>query len=689
MTEYHYSNHLAHEKSPYLLQHAHDPVEWYPWGEKAFEEARNQTKPIFLSIGYATCHWCHMMRKESFSSPGISDLMNRYFINIKVDREELPEIDALYMEFAQTLTIGSIGWPLNIILSPDLKPFFAMTYVPPESRMGILGLEQMLDHINEIWLNEIKDASDNHTDKIIEALENDAYIKSEELPDDLNILNTIEIIFKLADPLYGGINTIPKFPVPTQIQLMLRDGYLANESRALFYAKRTLDMMQRGGIHDHLGGGFSRYAVDEKWITPHFEKMLYDNALIAQSYLEAWHLTQNILYRDVAIETLEYLLRDMEHHDGGFYSAEDADTEEREGLFYTWTPEEVFHVLGYEEGHLFCDYYDITEAGNFHGRSILHPVSSLEDFAEMRGIQPIELNLTLEAQRRLLWESRQQRTLPLQDRKIISGWNGLAITALAEASRLTQNNTYLEAAQRAALFVKRNLWHDSKLMRRWCDGEVKHSAILEDYAFMIQGLLTLFETSGESQWLTWALEMTAVIERNFRSENGAFFTTDDEEKWLLVRRCEFADSSLPSANGIHCENLIRLYQITKDSHYITQAEEIFLASKNYLDEFSPNYSSLLVALQRYLNSNTSEIVIALNDKEEYKNQIQWALAENYIPHNIVIWRPKDDDDLFAVAPYLEGYAPIDGKTTAYICQDKTCKQPCNTLTEIIKAIKTL
>ena len=485
-----YTNRLIKEKSPYLLQHSHNPVDWYPWGSEAFQAARDQDKPIFLSIGYATCHWCHVMEKESFENPEIAERMNRAFINIKVDREELPEVDSLYMEFSQTLMAGAAGWPLNVILTPELYPFFAATYLPPNASHGLTGLIDLVDKIEELWgEEENRERVLEQSERIVEVFEENVQLMGEVIPPKEQAENTAEMLFKMADPAYGGIRGVPKFPIGYQWNFLLNYATMSGDGRSLFLAEKSLDMMQRGGIYDHLGGGFSRYSVDEHWLVPHFEKMLYDNALLAYSYLEAWQMTQRKFYKVICEEVLNYVLHDMTHPEGGFYSAEYADSEGIEGLFYTWTKDEVCNLLGNEEAKLFCRFYQITSAGNFDGRNILHTPKRLEEFAVEVGADLQELEGTFGLQRQILWKARERRERPFKDDKILSGWNGLMIFSMAEAGAAFDENRYSSAAVRAAQFIKKNLWKDGHLLRRWRDGEGMHPAVLDDYAFLIHSFL--------------------------------------------------------------------------------------------------------------------------------------------------------------------------------------------------------
>ncbi len=524
-----YTNRLIHQKSPYLLQHAHNPVDWYPWGEEAFQAAKEQDKPIFLSIGYATCHWCHVMERESFENIEVARLMNRTFINIKVDREELPDVDGLYMEFAQSMMVGAAGWPLNLILTPDLKPFFSTTYLPAYSNHGMMGLTDLIKRIEELWNSEEKEKIIAQAEKIVEIFADNVHTLGDGLPDKEYVNITADLIYKMADSIYGGIKGAPKFPIGYQYSFMLRQFATTKDARALYLVEKTLIMMHRGGIYDHLGGGFSRYSVDEKWMVPHFEKMLYDNAILAQTYLEAWQLTKKPQYRQICEEILKYILRDMTHPEGGFYSAEDADSEGHEGLFYTWTFDEIEQLFG-KEAELFCRFYDVTREGNFEGRNILHTPLSIEEFAAGEHLNEDKLIQQFAEQRKKLWQIREKRVHPFKDDKVLSSWNGLMIYSLAKAARAFEQEHYLQAAVKAARFIRDQLWQNQKLLRRWRDGQAMFMGGLDEYAFMIRGLLALFEANAGAEWLQWAVELTDLLAENYKKEGGAFYQTDGTTK---------------------------------------------------------------------------------------------------------------------------------------------------------------
>lgn len=680
-----YSNRLIYQKSPYLLQHAHNPVDWYPWGEEAFQASREGDKPIFLSIGYATCHWCHVMEQESFENIEIAQKMNEAFINIKIDREELPDVDSLYMEFAQGMMSGVAGWPLNLILTPELEPFFASTYLPPYSSHGIMGLSDLIKQIRGLWMGEERNKILAQAEQIVDLFADNIRVRGDVIPDEPVISQTAELLFKMADPIYGGIKGAPKFPVGYQSCFLMRFFTSSKDSRALFIVELTLDMMHRGGIYDHLGGGFSRYSVDEQWLVPHFEKMLYDNAILAQAYLEAWQLTKKPIYRKICEEILQYILRDMTHSEGGFYSAEDSDSEGHEGLFYTWNYDEIKNILSGEH-ELFCEYYDITPQGNFEGRNILNTKLSLIEFASRKNLDEQQLESTFEIQREKLWKEREKRIRPLKDDKILSAWNGLMIYTFAEAGKAFSSDLYLKAANKAARFIKKNLWVDQALLRRWRDNQAMFSGSLDEYAFMIRGLLSLFEANAGIEWLEWAMDLARTLKEHYKSDGGAFYQTDGEDKNLLLRRCQLSDGAEPSGNAIHTENLLRLYQLTGESHYLQQAEDVLRAVKSYLENYPPGYCFHVMNLHRYYSKKSVGFVIALNSKGDHQEELKRCIFENFIPHKVVIWQ-NQDLELEELLPSIKEEEPIKDMTTLYICREGICQTHLTELAPMLKEIE--
>jgi uncharacterized protein YyaL (SSP411 family) len=672
-----FTNRLVNEKSPYLLQHAHNPVDWYPWGVEAFNAAHEAQKPIFLSIGYATCHWCHVMEQESFADPEVAKALNEAFICIKVDREELPEIDSLYMEFAQTMIVGSAGWPLNLILTPDLKPFFAATYLPKESDRGLVGVIELTQKISELWQGEEQERIISQADRIVDILRAHVHMQGSDLPGPEPIANTAEILFRIADPIWGGMQGAPKFPLGYQSNFLLREYQRTQDSRALFLVERTLEMMHRGGIYDHLGGGFHRYSVDEHWHIPHFEKMLYDNALLAYGYLEAYRVTSRPIYKEVCQEILRFAQTVLLSPEGAFYTAQDADTAGVEGLFYTWTNKEVVSLLGESIGTLFCEYYGIYEHGLIEGRSVMHTHNSLEEFCTNRGLEVKEIGEVFTNAKQALLKEREQRIKPFRDEKIITSWNGLMIHAFAEAGMFLQNPEYLAIATKAAQFISDKLYKDTKLLRRFCDGDARFAASLEDYAFYIRALLTLFEAGQGSKWLELATELTDTLEQEFKEREGAFYQAEQGEDHLLIRKSHFADGAEPSGNAVHAENLIRLYQITNNKKYLQQAEDIFKAAKRYLDSYPLGYCFQLIALERYYDPKKKSVVIAYNSAKDLQAEIESALAKRRSPHHVIITN----------GPYLKPV--LNNQTTLYLCQEGACQAPLTNKEEILKALETL
>lgn len=687
MSEPLYTNRLIHQKSPYLLQHAHNPVDWYPWGEEAFQIAKEQDKPIFLSIGYATCHWCHVMERESFENVEVAQLMNKIFVNIKVDREELPDVDGLYMEFAQSMMAGAAGWPLNLILTPDLQPFFSTTYLPAYSNHGMMGLTDLISRIADLWTGEEKDKIISQAEKIVEVFADSIHAKGDSLPEKDYVTVTADLLYKMADPIYGGIKGAPKFPIGYQYSFMLRHYVATKDTRALYLVEKTLNMMHRGGIYDHIGGGFSRYSVDEKWMVPHFEKMLYDNAIIAQTYLEAWQLTKRPLYRQVSEEILKYILRDMTHPAGGLYSAEDADSEGHEGLFYTWTFDEINQALGHGAA-LFCRFYDITPEGNFEERNILNTPLSIEEFSAKEHINEVVLGQQLAEQRKKLWQIREKRVHPFKDDKILSSWNGLMIYSLAKAARTYDYEPYLQAAVKAARFIRDQLWENQRLLRRWRDGQAMFMGGLDEYAFMIRGLLALFEANAGAEWLQWAVELTDLLEENYKEETGAFYQTDGTDKNLILRKCQFSDGAEPSGNAIHAENLLKLHQLTNNSKYLEQAQDILRAVKYYLENYSPGYCFHVMNLERYYDKKAPTLVVALNSKKDLEQELRQLIYQSFIPNMAIIWQSQDVE-MEELLPFIKDQEAIQDKTTLYICHHGYCEKPLVDLHGMRQAIERL
>ncbi len=683
-----FTNRLIKEKSPYLLQHAHNPVDWYPWTSEAFDLARKEDKPIFLSIGYATCHWCHVMESESFENPEIAQLLNDTFINIKVDREEHPEVDSIYMEFAQALMASPGGWPLNLVLTPDLKPFFAVTYLPPVTRSGLIGLDQFTKQIQQLWSGEERPKLIEQANKMVELFGRLSTSKGEQLPDSPLLDAAIQMLFDVADPVYGGLKGEPKFPIGYQSRLLLQYSKAHNDGRCLFYVKLTLEMMRRGGLFDQIGGGFARYCVDQKWLVPHFEKMLYDNAILAETYLDAYLFTKEEKFQVICQRVCDYAMREMRSAEGGFFSAEDADSEGHEGKFYTWTPQEVSGALAKEEADLFCQFYHVKEPGNFEGRSILYIEMDESEFASQIGQPPQEVSRRLQASREKLLEKRSQRPHPFKDDKITTSWNGLMIHSLARAGASLKRADYTQAALASASFIQDKLQQEGKLLHRYREGEARFVAGLEDHAFLIRALLTLFELGQGTRWLKWAVELAEEVEKSFKSAEGAYYQSVADPH-LLIRKCEFYDGAEPSGNAVHTENLLRLYQITQQEKYLLGAESVLKAAKSFIETFPPGACYHLLSLQRYLDRKAPLVLIALGKEGIGKQELLDLLAAHFSPHASFAWK-EDKDPLFEeLLPFCKEQLPVSGKTTIYICQGQQCLSPLTEKEALIEALSKL
>ncbi len=677
-------NRLANEKSPYLLQHAHNPVDWYPWGDEAFAKAQEEDKPIFLSIGYATCHWCHVMEKEVFENTEIAQIMNDTFINIKVDREEHPEVDGIYMEFAQALMSSAGGWPLNVVLTPDLKPFFAVTYLPAKASKGLIGMDQFVTQIQMLWRGEERNTLVAQADKIVDLFSNSAKTSGPDLPTRDDLQNAIQMLFDIADPVFGGIKGEPKFPLGYQADFLLQYSKENDDSRSLFYIELSLQMMARGGIYDHLGGGFARYCIDEKWHIPHFEKMLYDNAILAKTYLEAYKYTKKPFFGQISCQTLDYALRELQGE--GFYSAEDADSEGEEGKYYVWSQQEIIDTLGQGDGEIFCRYFGVTEEGNFEGKNVLHVPFEPKEFAEIVGLDEQRLQETMHGMKTKLLEKRGERPRPFKDDKVITSWNGLMIDVLAWTGFCFPEKPYLENAVKTTDWIQENLFVEGQLMRRFRDGDARFSAGLDDHAFLIRALISLFEVGAGSRYLQWAMQLTDVLERDFKAPEGAYYQTQ-ETKHLLIRKCEFYDGAEPSGNAVHCENLLRLYQLTQEQKYISQAEDVLKAAKTFIEAFPPGACYHLITLQRYLDEKAPLVVVALDENRSNEQEIRKALGTHFSPHSVFVWKDSKDETINQLIPSIASQGCIDGKTTVHICRGTHCEAPMTEMDQILEAIE--
>ncbi|OGL47017.1 MAG: thioredoxin, partial [Candidatus Schekmanbacteria bacterium RBG_16_38_11] len=546
-----FSNRLINETSPYLLQHAHNPVDWCPWGEEALTRAKRENKPILLSIGYSACHWCHVMEKESFENEEIAKIMNENFINIKVDREERPDLDEIYMNAVQLMT-GSGGWPMTVFLTPDLLPFYAGTYFPPEERGGMPSFKRILLSIAEIYREKQKEVLES-TEKIKEQLGRMTKLKSgdEELTFDL-LHNAFQEISEKYDYENGGFSEAPKFPQPLVIEFLFRYYKTTKDKNTINMITFTLKKMAEGGIYDHLGGGFHRYSVDNKWLVPHFEKMLYDNAMLAKVYIQAYQITKNDFFKKIAFETLDYLLREMTDPEGGFYSASDADSEGEEGKFFVWSNDEIEKVLGKEKAKIICRYYNVSKVGNFEGdKNILHTPFAIEDICKIEKLNTEEFKLLLKESKEKLFNVRNQRVKPGVDTKVITAWTSLAISSLAFAYQVFREERFLNSAEDAANFILLNMFEEGKLLRIYKDGKSKIGGFLEDYSFFISTLIDLYETTFRIKYLEDAINLTEKMVENFwDEEEGGFFFAPKDATNLISRSKNPYDNPIPSGNSV-------------------------------------------------------------------------------------------------------------------------------------------
>ncbi|GAA4707423.1 DUF255 domain-containing protein [Brevibacillus fulvus] len=667
-------NRLANEKSPYLLQHAYNPVDWYPWSDEAFAKAKAENKPIFLSIGYSTCHWCHVMERESFENEQVAELLNEQYVAIKVDREERPDVDHLYMTFCQALT-GQGGWPLTILMTPEKQPFFAGTYFPRESKWGHPGLLDILGQLADKWAEDRAEL-EHHSRQIVDSLTPHLSRTEAGSIGEPIFAKAVQLYQEQFDPEYGGFGEAPKFPTPHNLLFLLRHWKTSGEHAALGMVEKTLQAMQQGGIYDHVGFGFARYSVDREWRVPHFEKMLYDNALLAYTYLEAYEATGNAAYATTARQIFSYVLRDMTDRQGGFYSAEDADSEGVEGKFYVWTPEEVSEVLGPELGALYCEAYDITRRGNFEGHSIPNLIGQpLETFARRRGQNPDELGQMLEMARQKLFAAREQRVHPGKDDKVLTAWNGLMIAALAKGARVLNEAEYLQAAEKAVQFILTVLrTPEGRLLARYRDGEVAHLAYLDDYAFVIWGLLELYQASQNVAHLREALSLTDDMLRLFgdEQEGGLFFYGSDAEQ-LLARPKEIYDGATPSGNGVAAYDLLVLFYLTGRMDLRDKAETLLQAFAGSIEEYPIGYSFSLLALQLLLGP-VRQLVIA-GEREAEQTALMLQVARTDYEPLLFVAVHEPDGGLAELSEAVRDKRPLEGKVTAYLCQNFSCQSP--------------
>ena len=678
-------NRLIHEASPYLLQHAHNPVDWYPWGEEALSRARKEDKPILLSIGYSACHWCHVMERESFENETIAKIMNERFINIKVDREERPDLDEVYMSAAQVMTGGG-GWPLNVFLTPDLIPFHAGTYFPPEDRTGMPGFQKILTVVSDYYRTHPGEVKRINT-QLREALDQLTRVTPSRASLDMKPLTKgFEALESQFDPTYGGFGRAPKFPSSLALSFLLRYWKRTGSKRALEMVEATLKKMAHGGMYDQLGGGFHRYSVDERWLVPHFEKMLYDNALLARTYCEAYQATRKEQYRQVAEEILHYVLREMRSPEGGFYSAQDADSEGEEGKHFVWTRDQVKEILGKDRGTPFCAYYGVTQQGNFEGKeSVLHVASPLERVSELYSVTAQDLERLLKEGREKLLAEREKRIKPNRDEKILASWNGLMISGLVDGFKVTGKEHYLQGAKKAAHFILQEMKKEGHLMRVFHQGRSHVKGYAEDYAFFIQALIDLYEVTFEIAWLKEADHLNREMIRQFWDETeGGFFFTGKENEALIARSKHPTDNVMPSPNSIALFNLIRLGFLTGDDSLKAKAERVLRLFYGLLSEHPSGFAQMLSGLSFFLNPEEIGIIGAKDDAMTQSMVREINLA--YIPNRILSLRDPKEPMEGNWFPFLREKGTPE-TPTVFVCRNFTCLPPAKDEKELRKILQ--
>ncbi len=657
-----FTNRLINETSPYLLQHAHNPVDWYPWGEEAFERAKAEDKPVLVSIGYSACHWCHVMEHESFEDERTAAIMNEHFINIKVDMEERPDVDQIYMNFVQ-LTTGRGGWPMNVFLTSDKKPFFGGTYFPPSPRYGMASWSQILMSIAEAY-RERREEIERSTSDIVAELRKMSAVETDQGGLSKDLLDAAFLSFSRSfDQVNGGFGGAPKFPPAMSLEFLLSYHKRTADARALEIVTHTLTKMARGGIYDQLGGGFHRYTVDAIWLVPHFEKMLYDNAQLVRVYLHAYQVTGNEFFKQIVIETLEYIRREMLDESGGFYSTQDADSEGEEGKFFVWTPEEIEAVLG-DRAAAFNEHFDVTAAGNFEGKNILN----------IKDGNPTSEGSVFDAERAVLFAEREKRIKPGRDEKVLTAWNGLMMASFADAAAVLGNEEYLNIANRNAEFIAQELTVDGRLLRTWKDGRAKLNGYVEDYANVVDGLLVLFQASGDLRYVEEAKRLADVMILEFWDpESGGFFFTSNDHEELIVRNKDFYDNATPSGNSVAADVLLRLAKIYGDEKYERFGAAVLRLAASQLRRYPQGFGRALSALEFYLSRNREIVVIG-----DRNSELSREVLEAYLPESIILIASTASSQL----PLLEGRTSIESRPTAYVCENFVCERPVTSVEDL-------
>lgn len=674
-----YSNRLMRESSPYLLQHAHNPVNWFPWGDDAFDLAAELDRPVFLSVGYSTCHWCHVMEEESFEDLEVAEYINSHFIAVKVDREQRPDVDSIYMNAVYYFNGGNGGWPMTVVMTPDRVPFFGATYIPARDgdRGSRSGLLTILGELSELYATDTATVSDRAEEVVRRIVRGAQPRRPGGVPDHTVIQAAAASILSRYDSEFGGTGSRPKFPRPSTYQLLLRYARRSGDEAALEIVTNTLDHMADGGIYDHLAGGFHRYSTDRRWLVPHFEKMLYDNAQLTVLYLEAFQLTDNQRYATVAQEVLDYVAREMTHPDGGFYSATDADSEGEEGTFFVWDEAEIDTLLPSDQAEIFKSYYGVTSRGNFEGHTILSIVRQLESVAVSHQVGLDEARASIQAARQLLYDHRLSRIPPGLDDKVLVSWNGLMIGAFARGSIVLGRQDYGQQAERAAEFIFDKLWSDGRLYRSYRDGIVRSLGFLDDYAFLISGLLDLFEATNDSTWLERAIVLQTVLDTTFwDNENGGYFFTSSEHESLLAREKPDYDGAEPAGNSVAAENLLRLAEFTTEHSYRQRAEGIFQAFSFNLRRAPQALPRMLDALDYYLDTPWELVFVSPTEGGNVEPFLEHVRA-TFLPNRVMVHVTEGEvqTSVGQSVPLVQLKTALGGQTTAYVCQAGICQRP--------------
>jgi len=677
------NNRLIKEKSPYLQQHANNPVDWYPWSQEAFTKAKRENKPIFLSIGYSTCHWCHVMAHESFEDIEVAKHLNDNFVCIKVDREERPDIDKIYMNFCQLIT-GSGGWPLTIIMTPDKKPFFAATYIPKLTRYGIKGLLTLIPEVKNLWENKTDDLLKSATEITTSLQKITKYAGGQELTKK-TLDYACQQLLNSFDELYGGFGNQSKFPTPHNLLFLLRYWKRTGDNYSLKMIVTTLEHMRQGGIYDHIGFGFHRYSTDRKWILPHFEKMLYDQALLTMAFTEAYQAIKKSIFKKTAQEIIEYVIRDMTSEEGGFYSAEDADSEGKEGKFYTWEYDELKQILTSEELDLIAKFYNIKKEGNFtpeagktSKENIFYQTMSTEDYAKFYQIKEKELLGKLGKIRQKLFQIRKNRIHPEKDDKILTDWNGLMIAALAKAAQVFDEKVYVEKAEKGMNFILKNMMQNNgELLHRYRKGEAKIHGFADDYAFLILGLIELFQVTFDPKYLQISLDLNKYLINHFwdKTDGGLFFYADTNKK-LLTRTKEVYDGAIPSANSVSLYNLIRLARITGNADLEQKAKQIGKTFSDQIVKMPSGHTQMMVSLDFAIGPSFEIVIVGYKDKKDTQEIIH-SINSIYLPSKVVILKEPDMNDLLIeeFVPFIKDYSQIKNQATIYVCKNQQCQLP--------------